>query len=716
MSTRACGQNGSPAPTATLRLLIVVLLVNLAVSCRRGGETPELPAEGPIIVISIDTLRADRLPVYGSTRVETPAIDAFRRDAILFENAYSHCPMTLPSHVSLLTGQLPYEHGVRNNLGYSFDAQRSPSIPTLLRKRGYATGAAVSAYVLRGSTGLGRAFDFYDDAVEAKANVSVAELSRPGGETATVAEKWIDGQGRGDFFLLFHIFEPHAPYEPPPDLRAKYSDPYDGEVVQADRIVASFLDHLRDTGVYDRATVVLLSDHGEGLGDHGEGEHGVFLYRETIRVPLLLKLPANARAGTAVSTPVQLIDLLPTLVTIAGAETPAGLKGRSLLAQEEAPRTIYSETMLPRIHFGWSELRSLVDGTHQYIQAPRPELYDLRRDPAEKRNVIQSERRRYAAFREQMEKLPSALQPPRPVDPEEAAKLAALGYLGQTRTTADGDLPDPKDRIADLEALRTGSGLERQGNLPAAADVYRRLAGRSPRFADAWIRLATVQERTGNVSGAAASYRAALDASPSLAPDLALSIASVALRTGDLDSARAHAGLALARSPLPARHLLGRIDLAQGKLEQAEREARLVMRESSYRVSGAVLLARVLAARGSLAEALALLDAIPAAESTGVVDFAATRGDLLARLERYGEAEAAFRQEIRAFPSNVDASSRLALLLIALGRDREGSEILESMVRNAPSRETALRAAGTWEAAGNRAAAERWRQRAAQLP
>src|SRR5687768_4482839 len=404
-----CAPRDDSRPIIVFRMKRALLLILLSLACNRSEMIApvEVRPGAPIIIISIDTLRADRLPAYGYQGVETPSIDALRADSILYSNAWSHCPMTLPSHVSILTGLLPYEHGVRNNIGYRFDSAKHAPLPSMLRRRGYATGAAVSAYVMRGATGLGQAFDFYDDRTSGQENVAAGNVSRAGDGTLAVAEPWIAQNASRPFFFLFHIFEPHAPYE----------GSYDAEVVAADRIVGRFLERLKSSGVYDRAVIVLLSDHGEGLGDHGEGEHGMFLYREALHVPLLIKLPNGERRGTTVTEPDQLIDVAPTIAALAGVEAPGTLRGLSLLGQLPAERSIYSETLLPRIQFGWSDLRSLAGARHHFIDAPRAELYDYVSDPGEKRNVIADERRTFAAMKRELDAHSAAFAGPSSIDP-----------------------------------------------------------------------------------------------------------------------------------------------------------------------------------------------------------------------------------------------------------------------------------------------------------
>ncbi|MES1210946.1 MAG: sulfatase, partial [Acidobacteriota bacterium] len=251
----------------------------------------------PILLISIDTLRSDRLPVYGYAKGSTPALDAFAKDAIVFERAYSHYPLTLPSHVSILTGQLPPEHKVRDNAGYPFEAAKHPYLPRLLKEIGYDTGAAVSAFVLRGQTGLSEGFDAYDGSLAPKPGETLDLVQRSGHDTLQAALPWLRGRAGKPFFHFLHLYEPHAPYTAPEPFASRFPDPYDAEVAAADQVLGDLFAELKKLEIYDRAVIVVLSDHGEGLGEHGEAQHGIFLYRETLQVPLLVKLPKSERGG-----------------------------------------------------------------------------------------------------------------------------------------------------------------------------------------------------------------------------------------------------------------------------------------------------------------------------------------------------------------------------------------------------------------------------------
>ncbi|MBA3296414.1 MAG: sulfatase, partial [Acidobacteria bacterium] len=351
---------------------------------QRPSATPR--SDGPIVLISIDTLRADRLPVYGNTRIKTPHIDRLASDGLVFDNAYAHSPQTLPSHTSILSGDLPFTHGVRDNIGFAVRAGQR-FLQHTLKERGFATGGFVSSYVLRKQVGFGGGFDVYDDQLPpVSPDQPIGQVQRRGEDTVARAVAWLDSQGSRQFFLFTHIYEPHTPYAPPDRFASQ--DPYDGEVAYSDEIIGKLLDHLREKDLYDDATIVLLSDHGEGLGDHGESEHGLFLYRETIRVPLIVKLPGSRGGGRRVAAPVQHVDVVPTILELTGGGEVSGLPnpastavpGRSLLAVLDGDAAlpaarIYSESLSPRFHYGWSALYALSDERYRYIRAPRDELY-----------------------------------------------------------------------------------------------------------------------------------------------------------------------------------------------------------------------------------------------------------------------------------------------------------------------------------------------------
>lgn len=706
--------------------LLLLLLLLIPGGCTPSREEAPLPS---IFLISIDTLRADRLPVYGYGGVATPAIDALRRDGVLFERAYTSAPLTLPAHASLLTGQPPYTHGVRDNVGYRLEAgeRATASLPRWLKSRGYATGAGVSAYVLRGETGLGPLFDHYDDGIaQGGDSRALGQVQRPGSETLEGARRWIRAQqgnpAGAPLFFLLHLFEPHTPYDPPEPFRGRYADPYDGEIAAADALVGEFLEFLKAEGLYEGALIILLADHGEGLGDHGEAEHGIFLYPETIQVPLVVKLPGAARAGTSVAVPAQLLDIFPTIAALVGGAAPE-LPGADLFQLEDGAgeRRLYSESYYARLHLGWSELRSLVDARYQFIQAPTPELYDLVEDPGATRNILTEQRRVYRAMEEALGAHDGALAAPEAVADEEAAKLAALGYLTAPTGRAEGPLPDPKDALPALETMRRAFALGAEGRCEAAVPLYQDLLERFPGMLDARVELAACLRALARPEEALAAYRDALTGSPQAADGILLKVAEIQLELGRLDEAEEHARAALSGVPGKAHGLLARIALERGEGAAALAAARAaVAAEAVPRPESILTLARAQLATGEATAALDALDTLgqrlSPEEAASLPWFHFLRGDALARLGRDEAAEKAFRREIRAFPQNSPAFANLAVLLAAQQRFGEIEPTLQAMVSAHPVAATYALAAATAERLGDAAGAARWRTAAQARP
>ena len=703
-------------PVRTAFALAMVVLAG----CNRPADSEvdrTAYRDAPVILISIDTLRADRLPAYGYQEVRTPHIDALRADGILFRNAYSHVPLTLPSHASLLTGKLPADHGVRDNLGYRITSDGA-TLPQLLRAGGYATGAAVSAYVLRGETGMAAMFDEYDDRIAFEGGTELGALQRPGSATAAAGARWIARQGEKPFFFLLHLFEPHTPYEPPEPFRSATANPYDGEIAHADAIVGTFLDSLKTSGVYDRAIVVLLSDHGEGLGDHGEAEHGIFVYREAMQVPLIVKLPKGSGAGGTFEEPVGLTDILPTILSLTGRPLPAKLAGVPLLGPLARPagnRRIFGESVYGRLHLGWSDLRSLVDSTHHYIDAPRAELYSVRDDPREQKNLLAEERRVAASFRAALEAHPRNLTAPTAVSSEEAAKLTALGYVSAPSTSAGAELPDPKDGIAQLERYATANRAFSRGDVDAAIAGFRAVLDENPNFTDAAIHLARAYESGRRFAEAAEIYRGILARNPALTEQVAIGVATAFLNMGRLEDARAHAELAVRSNPGGAHLLLGRIALAAKNGAGAERHAREASRNAHYAADATLLLGEALLAQQRPADALRELDAFKSARAARAEpplrSLEVARANALMRLSRPDDALAALREEVRRFPDDRNAYGRIAAIHL-LRKDASAAEaVLREMVAAIPAPQTYAFAADTLAHFGQHQAAERFRRR-----
>lgn len=689
-------------------ILAVVVVTALGVwGARRWTPGTLSAADGPVILLSIDTLRADRLPIYGYQKVRTPNIDAFAAQSIVFERAYSHAPQTLPAHASILSGQLPFEHGVRDNIGFTLKPGRW-SIQKALRERGWPTAGFVSAYVLRAQTGISQDFDTYDSELPASSGeMSIGQVQRAGDATVAAADRWLAQREAGKpFFLFLHIYEPHKPYAPPPRFAAYAS--YDGEVAHADEIVGRFFDRLRALGIYDRATIVLLSDHGEGLGDHGEQEHGLFLYQETTRIPLMVKLPGG-RSPRRVSTPVQQIDVAPTILDVIGAQKPASVRGRSLKPLLEGTGTIadtgiYAEALYPRYHFGWSEMYSLTDARYRLIRAPRDELFDLERDPGESRSVAAERPQVRQAMRAALEGLirNTAIEAPSAVSEEDKQRLAALGYVGGGSSTGlalPGDsLPDPKDKVKVLERYRHASDLAGALRYDDAVAVYREVLAEDPDMTDVWLQLAEVQVRRGSMLDAIAAYKEVIKRKPK-DPGSLIGAAGALLRTGQLDAARQHAELAVSVAPAGAHEMLAKIALAARDRETARREAALAQQADGALPMPFYVEGLLLYNEGKYAEALAPLRRAKdmlRGRTVQMNDLNYHIGDSLARMERYQEAEPYLLDEVRLFPHNTRARAGLAMLYRAMGRNRESEQAIEQMLRVSPTPEARVVAAQLW--------------------
>jgi choline-sulfatase len=682
------------------------------------------PASGPIVLISIDTLRADHLPAYGYTKVRTPAIDALAADGVVFDRAYSHAPQTLPAHASLLSGRLPFETGVRDNLGFTVKATER-LLPALLRDRGYATAGIVSAFVLRKETGIGQGFDFFEAEMpptSLESNINLVQ--RDGGESEKIAERWLESNLHGRVFLFLHLYEPHKPYAPP-ERFAQYA-PYDGEIAYSDEIVGRLVKYLKSRQLYDRSTIVLLSDHGEGLGDHGEQEHGLFLYDESIHVPLVIKQESHTSGGRRVGDIVQHIDIVPTILDLVKAPLPGNLHGRSLKplldgAPHLPDQAVYSEAMYSRYHFGWSELTALTDGRFRYIRAPRPELYDLQRDPHERENLADERQPARQALKGALERLIAGqtLQAPNEVQADARERLQALGYVGaQTEMSpaAGETLPDPKDKREILGTYRAAVDSAGERKWREAIALLQQILKTDPGMADVWSQLATFAGRADRQDLALDAYKHFIELKPA-EPGGYLGAAATLLRMQKLKEARDHAQLAVDMAPEAdrrsrenAHELLVKIALAHHNADEARTEAELAHQADPRLPLPAFVEARILYDQNQFADALLHFErAIAEQQKNGGVPLAELHyyaGDTYGRLERYPEAEAQFMAELRDYPQNIRARSGLAMLYQATGRSDSAARTIEQMMRVTPTPEAYALAARLWTMFGNRPQAD----------
>jgi len=688
------------------------------------------PVSGPIIVISVDTLRADHLPAYGYAKVKTPAIDALATDGVVFERAYSHAPQTLPAHASLLSGRLPFETGVRDNVGFAIkDSERL--LPQMLRDRGFTTGGIVSAYVLRKETGIARGFDFFDGEMPPSSpELSIGQVQRDGAESVAIAERWLGSIGTSRAFLFLHLYEPHKPYAPP----ARFGDyaPYDGEIAYTDELVGRLVRYLKSHQLYDRSTIVLLSDHGEGLGDHGEQEHGLFVYDEAIHVPLIIKQESNVGAGRRVSDLVQHVDLVPTILDLVKAPGAGGFRGRSLKPVLEgtgqlAETSIYSEALYARYHFGWSELTAITDHRYRYIKAPREELYDLERDADERANIAGERPQARQAMRGALDKIAASakIEAPGEVSAEARERLQALGYVGaQTDmpTEAGDTLPDPKDKREVLERYRAAVDFASQRKWQQAIALLQQILRDDPEMADVWSQLAVFATRIDRHDLTLDAYKHFIELKPS-EPTAYIGAAAALLKLRRLDEAREHAKLAAEvaapadkRSGASAHEMLAKIALAKRDTEAARAEAALAREADPTLPLPLYIEGRLLYDQGKYDDALTLFNqAIAELKKSGALQITELHfyaADTLGRLERYAEAEAEFAAELKYFPHNTRARGGLAMLYQASGNPDAAAKTVADMLRVTPTPESYALAARLYTMFGDRQRADEVRAEA----
>jgi arylsulfatase A-like enzyme/Tfp pilus assembly protein PilF len=708
------------------RALVAAATVGLTVACRWASVSTW--PDAPVIVVSIDTLRADHLGAYGYSRGSTPNLDALARESVVFETAYSHCPLTLPSHASLFTGKLPPRTGVRDNIGFRLK-EGQPTLATRLKAAGWRTGGAVSAFVLRADTGIAHGFDFYEDALTTEGGEEALDSIRRDGALAVEAlSRFLTAEPQAKTLAFLHLYEPHAPCTPPERYRG-LGLAYDGAIAYADELVGRLVSAARDRGLLDRAIFVVLSDHGEGLGDHGEQEHGIFLYREALHVPLMVRLPRGTAGGRRIRGPVGLADVAPTLLDLVGLPID-GMDGASLrdaiVSGRGASRPQYSETLYPLYHFGWSDLRAAADERYHYIRAPRPELFDLREDPRETRNLSDGAAATASAMEAWLEKTaaPGNADRPEEVSDEVRQGLQALGYVtgGPTTRSDHAARADPKDRIRAYERLKQAMALHQAGRDVEAVPEFRAILAEDAGMFDAWLMLGLSLLRLDRTAEAIAALDKAVALDPTRAePHMELARIYALQRRPEL--ALRHADLASRRDPGQGLETLAQLMLDAKRLDEAASFARRSLAADPSRSMSSFVLGVVSQRQGRYEEALSHFrraeESSRRSRGTVILTLHASMGDCLARLGREAEAEAEFLAEIKAVPWSEPGRVGLAMLYRSEGRDSEARTVLADLIAAQPKPDpdaywTVVR---TLAGLGDAAAAREWAERAhAQFP
>jgi arylsulfatase A-like enzyme/Tfp pilus assembly protein PilF len=565
-----------------------------------------------VFLITIDTLRADHVACYGYKQVETPALDALAADGVRFTHAFTHSPITNTSHTTILTGLLPSVHGVTD-----FGVPLSPQHVTaaeLLKQHGYQTAAFIGAVILDSNAlapGLDRGFDFYDNFpktdgkdADGKNKERWGRVERRGMEVVEHAEAWFDKHRTGPHFVWVHLFDPHDPYEPPPPFAEKYKDHlYDGEIAYADSAVAHWIAFLKKAGVYDNAIVIVTGDHGEGLGEHGEETHGLFLYDSTLHIPLILKTPLKTSAAAhhvaVIDAEVRTTDILPTILAATGVAAPAELNGESLVPLiEQTPsvpappdRALFGETDYP-LRWGWASLRALRTGNAKLIEAPRPELYDLQADPKELKNLYAPDSSKVQAMQAEMAKWKAKLPPP-----------------GTTAKPGES-LPDPKDKIEVQNLLHNAMLAGDDNRASDARQFLEKAVQLDPTSATALRQLGESELAAGDFTKASVHLKRACEMRPEDST-AAFETGEAMEKSGDWSGARnaLESSLKLQPSQVPARLLLGHVYLQLKDARNAADQFEAALLADSNNSEGRLGLAEAQIQQSDFAAALPDLEA-----------------------------------------------------------------------------------------------------------
>jgi arylsulfatase A-like enzyme/Tfp pilus assembly protein PilF len=666
---------------------------------RKGVEKPN------IILVTLDTTRSDHLGCYGYAQAKTPNLDALAQGGALFTQAASVAPLTQPAHSSIMTGMYPTHHGVRVN-GNAALGQEQKTIAEVLTEKGYGTGAFVGAFVLDGRWGLNQGFQVYDDRfdLEKYKHLDLASVQRPADQVMDAALAWLESQRQNPFFAWIHLYDAHSPYEPPEPFLSEYrprgpAGLYDGEIAFADQQVGRCVSWLHAKGLDKRTVLVVIGDHGEGLGSHGEGTHGYFVYDYALHVPFLMATPFTELRGVRVDAQVSAVDVFPTVLALLGIDAGTSVQGRSLLPLMLHPRVVtpayaYGESMTPNLQFGWSALQSLRSNRYKLIKAPRPELYDLSVDPEENTNVYAQQP---AVARDLMNELNRLIDEtsrgaPTPssadLDQETLERLAALGYVGGPVASKPPDasraLADPKDKLGVFSAVQKAGELIVQDQYGAAANALESALREDPRMPQAQLMLGTSYAEQGRPREAKAQFDLVLKDDPHSIQAL-VGLANVLQGEGKTEDviALCKRTLALDERNAQAHTLLGEVyaDLKKPAvaLPYFEKAAEIQPKLTRNRLN----LAGALTEEKQFARAETLLKEI--VKEYPRFPFAHYNLGLLYEEQgRLPEARSEYAAEVAAHPGHFKARFNLGKVLFQLG-DRTGSlEQMREVIRIAP--------------------------------
>ncbi|PWT91141.1 MAG: hypothetical protein C5B54_05880 [Acidobacteria bacterium] len=505
-----------------------------------------------VLIVTLDTTRADRIGAYGFTGIKTPNIDSLAANGILFEKCISPTPLTFPAHTSIFTGTYPLFHGVRDNAAFVVP-QSLTTLAEVFRKHGYTTAAFVSSFVLDSQWGLNQGFDYYYDNFDLHREnvVSVGDIQRPGNETADAALKWLSNNTKNPFLLWVHFYDPHTPYEPPPPFKELYAEnPYLGEIAFADAQIGRLLQKLTDSGLRDKTFILVAGDHGESLGQHKEDSHGFFIYQESLHVPFIISTPFKEFRKVRNTSVVSLVDLMPTILSMEGFHDEGlAFQGHNLVddfknnAKTPTGVFAYSETFYPRFHFGWSELQAIQDDDYKLILSSEPELYDLQKDSGETTNLFQTNRNKSSEYEQKAKQViahwskNAQTQDYKQVDEETQDKLSALGYIGTFQNTKGSEtLPAPREKVDLYRQLNAARELSFESDDKTAERLIQEVIAKDPGIIDAYSALGNIYLKQRRYSEAEQYYQKALNIKPN-DPSLIMGVAGCKLANGQTDQA-----------------------------------------------------------------------------------------------------------------------------------------------------------------------------------
>ncbi len=546
------------------RILQFLTAAAVLLPCVQAATVPARRPRPNVILITIDTVRADHIGCYGATDVKTPTLDGIARDGIVFERAISQVPLTWPSHAAILTGTYPFQNGVQDFTGQPLD-ERFRSVAQTFKQQGYATGAVVSAFVLDRSWGLSRGFDFYDDAFSAETfrQKDIGLVDRKAGESVTRALAWLQKTPRRPFFFWLHLYDPHSPYDPPEPFRTEYkAHLYDGEIAYADHELGRLIAWLKQNQLYNSSAIVLLSDHGESLAEHGEKEHGFFVYNSTIHIPLIVKPPAGSgvRPGR-VTRPVETVAVAPTLTHLAEMkdDIQKQFSSASLLGDKAPVDTAaYSESFYAFSSFGWSPLHALQTSRYHYIEAPTPELYDVIADPQEKNNLASQQTATVAVLEDKLQSLlrqnpfKAGESGTSGLSPDALEKLRALGYVAYRSPVSPealaAGLPDPKNKLWEFNAILEAGDAFHSGEFKAGETLLASVQEKDPQMYIVPFMLGEAATRQQKWEEASAAFQKCLQLNPNF--DQAMTgLSRVLMYLGKPDEAAQWSRNALKQNP-----------------------------------------------------------------------------------------------------------------------------------------------------------------------